>query len=58
MQRSLVIAAALSGLLSLSGADWLTDGGNPQRTAWQKDEKILSVGTRQEHDAALEAPPG
>jgi hypothetical protein len=22
-------------------ADWLTDGGNPQRTAWQKDEKIL-----------------
>ena len=43
MQRSLVIAAALSGLVSLSGADWLTDGGNPQRTAWQKDEKILSV---------------
>ena len=25
------------------GADWLTDGGNPQRTAWQKDEKILSA---------------
>src|SRR5260221_1929216 len=25
------------------GADWLTDGGNPQRTAWQKDEKILST---------------
>ena len=24
-------------------ADWLTDGGNPQRTAWQKNEKILSV---------------
>ncbi len=24
-------------------ADWLTDGGNPQRTAWQKDEKLLSV---------------
>jgi outer membrane protein assembly factor BamB len=24
------------------GADWLTDGGNPQRTAWQKDEKILN----------------
>lgn len=23
-------------------ADWLTDGGNQQRTAWQKDEKILS----------------
>ena len=25
------------------GADWLTDGGNVQRTAWQKDEKILST---------------
>jgi hypothetical protein len=24
------------------GADWLTDGGNPQRTSWQKDEKILN----------------
>src|SRR5262245_5531719 len=24
-------------------ADWLTDGGNPQRTAWQKDEKILTL---------------
>ncbi|HVW10868.1 MAG TPA: PQQ-binding-like beta-propeller repeat protein [Bryobacteraceae bacterium] len=25
------------------GADWLTDGHDPQRTGWQKDEKILSV---------------
>lgn len=25
------------------GADWLTDGGNPQRTAWQKDEKFLTT---------------
>src|SRR5919201_2214160 len=24
-------------------ADWLTDGGNPQRTAWQKEEKILTT---------------
>src|SRR5882724_8902734 len=24
-------------------ADWLTDGGNSQRTAWQKDEKILTT---------------
>jgi outer membrane protein assembly factor BamB len=23
-------------------ADWLTDGGNPERTAWQKDEHILT----------------
>src|SRR5438309_8785277 len=26
----------------LYSADWLTDGGSPQRTAWQKDEHILS----------------
>jgi outer membrane protein assembly factor BamB len=24
-------------------ADWLTDGGNVQRTAWQKDEKIFTT---------------
>ena len=24
-------------------ADWLTDGGDPQRTAWQKNEHILDV---------------
>ena len=24
------------------GADWPTDGGNPQRTGWQKDEHILT----------------
>ena len=24
-------------------ADWLTDGGNSQRTAWQQDEKILTT---------------
>ncbi|HYW45947.1 MAG TPA: PQQ-binding-like beta-propeller repeat protein [Bryobacteraceae bacterium] len=27
------------------GADWLTDGGNSLRTAWQKDEKILSTSS-------------
>ena len=26
-------------------ADWLTDGGDPQRTAWQKNETILSPAT-------------
>ena len=25
------------------GADWLTDGGNPERTAWQKDETIFTL---------------
>ncbi|HKX29601.1 MAG TPA: PQQ-binding-like beta-propeller repeat protein [Blastocatellia bacterium] len=24
-------------------ADWLTDGGDPQRTAWQQNEKILTT---------------
>lgn len=43
MRRLLVIAAA--SLISVWGADWLTDGGNPQRTAWQKGEKILSVAS-------------
>src|SRR5215469_9022697 len=43
MRRLLAITAA--SLISLSGADWLTDGGNPQRTAWQKDEKILSTSS-------------
>ena len=36
-----VIAIALSCATSY-GADWLTDGGSPQRTSWQKDEKILN----------------
>lgn len=27
------------------GADWLTDGKDPQRTNWQRDEKILSPST-------------
>ncbi len=35
----------LAGLLLAARADWLTDGGNPQRTAWQKDESILSTST-------------
>ena len=26
----------------LPAANWLTDGGNPQRTGWQPDEKILN----------------
>ena len=28
----------------LPAADWPTDGGNPQRTAWQQDETILNKG--------------
>lgn len=32
-----VVASAV-----LWGAEWRTDGGNPQRTAWQQGEKILN----------------
>src|SRR5258708_4784398 len=49
----LFLAIAISGLPVWSSdkpangdatrADWLTDGGNSQRTAWQKDEKILTT---------------
>lgn len=35
-----ILCAMFCGLLQ--GADWPTDGGNPQRTAWQMDEKILN----------------
>jgi outer membrane protein assembly factor BamB len=43
------INSSLAVVISVScamawGADWPTDGGNPQRTAWQKDEKILTTG--------------
>src|SRR5581483_4619931 len=37
-----ILAATVAGALGWS-ADWLTDGGNSQRTAWQRDEKILST---------------
>src|SRR4051794_38177368 len=43
LHGKLVGLASLFVVCGLSqGADWLTDGGNQQRTAWQKDEKILS----------------
>jgi outer membrane protein assembly factor BamB len=41
---AVLIALALGGVLAW-GSDWLTDGGNPQRTGWQKDEKILSAAS-------------
>ena len=43
MRRLLLVTLIFAGLASMWGADWLTDGGNPQRTAWQKDEKILGL---------------
>src|SRR6266511_2373685 len=35
------IAAAPHGQVQKK-ADWLTDGGDPQRTAWQRNETILT----------------
>jgi outer membrane protein assembly factor BamB len=35
--------AVMLGCVFAWSADWLTDGGNPQRTGWQKDEKILTL---------------
>ncbi len=40
-----LIAIGTLGCLAGYSADWLADGGDPQRTSWQKDEKILSPAT-------------
>src|SRR5438552_5199830 len=42
MRKLLFLVGLMFASLVAVGADWLTDGGNPQRTAWQKDEKILT----------------
>ena len=41
MRKRNILIAISAGCALLRGADWPTDGGNPQRTAWQQDEKIL-----------------
>ena len=41
MQKRCALMAICAGSL-LWGAEWPTDGGNPQRTAWQQNEKILA----------------
>ncbi len=50
MRRIFVLVCViLSGMTTFAQsqkkADWLTDGGDPQRTAWQKNETILSPST-------------
>ncbi len=40
LKSVLGITLAAAGLSV--AADWPTDGGNPQRTAWQQDETILN----------------
>jgi outer membrane protein assembly factor BamB len=43
MRTRRMLLALAAACACLSGADWPTDGGNPQRTAWQPDEKILNT---------------
>jgi outer membrane protein assembly factor BamB len=43
MRRIAIPIAAVLVCATCWGADWLTDGGNSQRTGWQKDEKILTL---------------
>jgi outer membrane protein assembly factor BamB len=39
------VFAVMLTCFAAHGADWLTDGGNSQRTNWQKEEKILSTSS-------------
>ncbi len=41
MQKRYAMMAICAGSL-VWAAEWPTDGGNPQRTAWQQNEKILA----------------
>jgi outer membrane protein assembly factor BamB len=43
--RKLVIATSMLAFSAAWSADWLTDGGNVQRKAWQKDENVFSVSS-------------
>src|SRR5665213_2888107 len=42
MRISRFMVAITLGCVTCVGADWLTDGGGPQRNNWQKDEHILN----------------
>jgi outer membrane protein assembly factor BamB len=39
------LIAVTAGCVIAPAADWLTDGYDTKRTAWQRDEKILSTAT-------------
>ncbi|PYV12199.1 MAG: pyrrolo-quinoline quinone, partial [Acidobacteria bacterium] len=43
MRKLLIVTELMLGGIVAWGADWLTDGGNAERTAWQKDEKVLTT---------------
>lgn len=38
-----VVAAAMSPLTAQAPANWLTDGFDSRRTAWQQNETILTI---------------
>ena len=42
MLKKMMLASVIATSAIAWGADWLTDGGDNQRTAWQRDEKILT----------------
>src|ERR1051326_331255 len=45
MQKLRMVWMLALGGVSAWSADWLTDGGNVQRTAWQREEKLISTAT-------------
>src|SRR3954462_1717506 len=45
MRTSPFLLAFTAGCVLAPAADWLTDGYDAKRTAWQRDEKILSTAT-------------
>ncbi len=47
MLTKLLLIPALAALLAPApfAADWLTDGGDPHRNNWQKEESIISTST-------------
>ena len=45
MKTITFIAVMMAGCALGWSADWLTDGGDNQRTHWQKDEKLISPAT-------------
>ena len=58
MRKLPVVVGLAAGCVLGWGADWLTDGGNVQRTAWQKDEKILGPDNVKGHEASVEDSSG
>lgn len=43
MRKLTILIAMTLGCVGGRSADWLTDGGNSQRTNWQKDEKTVTT---------------